>query len=202
MYLLGVWCYCPFAENRSWNEINLNKQSSSAFHSISPLSLSLSLSLSIYPLSLSGGGWRLCRLRPIAFYNTDWSLLSLSDDSPRIASGRSTADDTIAIDSRSHTNEETINLWQIGQSESRELARCRPQRWSTFNSSTEAGTAGYLNDDQLDRDCCPLRWWAKHQLRYPSVTALVRVLLAVPATSVPSERLFSKAGDVITKKRN
>ena len=60
----------------------------------------------------------------------------------------------------------------------------------------------YLNDDLLDRDCCPLQWWAKHQLRYPSVAAPARELLAVPATSVPGERLFSKAGDVITKKRN
>ena len=37
---------------------------------------------------------------------------------------------------------------------------------------------------------------------YPSVAAEAERLLAVPATSVASERLFSKAGNVITKKRN
>jgi len=34
------------------------------------------------------------------------------------------------------------------------------------------------------------------------VAAVARRMLAIPATSVPSERLFAMAGDVLTKKRN
>jgi len=49
---------------------------------------------------------------------------------------------------------------------------------------------------------CPLAWWAKNKATYPAVAAVVHHLLAIPATSVPSEWLFSKAGGVITKKRN
>jgi len=37
---------------------------------------------------------------------------------------------------------------------------------------------------------------------YPLVAKVARHLLAIPATSVASETLFSKAGDVITKKCN
>jgi len=49
---------------------------------------------------------------------------------------------------------------------------------------------------------CPLSQWAKNQATDPSVAAVARHMLAIPATSVSSERLFSKAGDVLTKKRN
>jgi len=44
------------------------------------------------------------------------------------------------------------------------------------------------------------RWTARH--KYPSVAAVDRRLLAIPATSVANKRLFSKAGNVITKKWN
>jgi len=54
----------------------------------------------------------------------------------------------------------------------------------------------------VDHDSCPLAWWATNQVNYPNVARLARKLLAVPATSVASERLFSKAGEVTTKKRN
>jgi len=39
---------------------------------------------------------------------------------------------------------------------------------------------------------CPLSWWAKNKATYSSVTAVARRMLAIPATSVQSERLFSK----------
>jgi hypothetical protein len=45
-------------------------------------------------------------------------------------------------------------------------------------------------------------WWQANQSKYPLTAKVAREMLCVPATSVPSERLFSKAGDVITKKRN
>ena len=48
----------------------------------------------------------------------------------------------------------------------------------------------------------PLQWWCENHLRFPLVAAIARQLLGVPATSVASERAFSKAGDIITKKRN
>ena len=50
-------------------------------------------------------------------------------------------------------------------------------------------------------DC--LFWWrGKRQQQYPRLSELARRVLAVPATSAASERLFSKAGLIITKKRN
>ncbi|CAD6885093.1 unnamed protein product [Tilletia caries] len=47
-----------------------------------------------------------------------------------------------------------------------------------------------------------LHYWSVNQSRYPSLAALARDLLAIPATSVPSEAAFSRGGEVITKRRN
>jgi len=60
----------------------------------------------------------------------------------------------------------------------------------------------YTSAPPVDHSSCPLAWWATNAANYPNVARLARKLLSVPATSVASERLFSKAGDVITKKRN
>jgi hypothetical protein len=48
----------------------------------------------------------------------------------------------------------------------------------------------------------PLSYWKDNQVKFPYMTRLVRRVLCVPATSAASERLFSTAGLIITKKRN
>ena len=60
----------------------------------------------------------------------------------------------------------------------------------------------YTSDAPIARSACPLQWWKTNHTAYPVIAQLARRLLSVPATSVASERLFSRAGDVITKKRN
>ena len=49
---------------------------------------------------------------------------------------------------------------------------------------------------------CSLEWWSTRQLQFPKLAALARKVLGVPATSAPSERLFSVAGLTVTKQRN
>ena len=49
---------------------------------------------------------------------------------------------------------------------------------------------------------CPLSWWRVRESKYPKLAWLARRVLAIPATSAPSERLFSRAGLIITEKRN
>ena len=45
-------------------------------------------------------------------------------------------------------------------------------------------------------------YWITRQSVYPSLFKLARIILSCPATSVPSERLFSNASDQMWAKRN
>jgi zinc finger BED domain-containing protein 1 (E3 SUMO-protein ligase ZBED1) len=48
----------------------------------------------------------------------------------------------------------------------------------------------------------PLKYWASNRSRFPILSAVAQVYLCIPATSVPSECLFSHAGYSIWERRN
>jgi hypothetical protein len=49
---------------------------------------------------------------------------------------------------------------------------------------------------------CPLQWWKNCQRKYKIISKLAIRLLCIPATSAPSERVFSVAGLTIAKERS
>jgi hypothetical protein len=59
----------------------------------------------------------------------------------------------------------------------------------------------FCNDDLLEPEKSPFDWWRSNCSKYPNVSKLAQTL-GIPATSVPSERLFSKAGLVISNRRS
>ena len=56
-------------------------------------------------------------------------------------------------------------------------------------------------EDELDHNMDPLQWWQLNSHRFPHLAKLARRMLSIQATSVPSERRFSAAGNVVTAKR-
>ena len=46
------------------------------------------------------------------------------------------------------------------------------------------------------------KWWTKHSSTYPSLYLAFKATLSIPATSIPSERIFSLAGFILCKRRS
>ena len=48
----------------------------------------------------------------------------------------------------------------------------------------------------------PLQWWKVRSANYKYLSKLAKKILCHTATSVPSERIFSTAGNVVSQKRS
>lgn len=59
----------------------------------------------------------------------------------------------------------------------------------------------YLREDKITFNQNPFEWWTSKKGKYPILAKIARIYLAAPATSTPSERLFSDAGNVLSEKR-
>jgi hypothetical protein len=69
-----------------------------------------------------------------------------------------------------------------------------------LNVNEELENYEYLPQEDPKTDS--IDWWKLFSNKYPSLSKFAFDILCIPATSVPSEQIFSKAGDLITKKRN
>ena len=52
------------------------------------------------------------------------------------------------------------------------------------------------------RNINPLSWWKSNEDKFPFLSKLSKELFGISATSVPSERLFSDVGNLITNRRS
>ena len=48
----------------------------------------------------------------------------------------------------------------------------------------------------------PLHWWREHEGEFPLLSCQAKRYLCIPGTSVPAERIFSTAGDIVTAQRS
>ena len=74
---------------------------------------------------------------------------------------------------------------------------------SEDHSATTNEVDRYLSVPIIDfKTGDPYLWWSQHTQEFQILSTLARRYLAAPATSVPSERLFSAAGELHDEKRN
>lgn len=75
---------------------------------------------------------------------------------------------------------------------------CRAQL-NRYIKDALSGVCPLEDDDGEFND--PLEWWKNNMVRYELVAHLARLYLAIPATSAPSERIWSRAARILTLKR-
>lgn len=56
----------------------------------------------------------------------------------------------------------------------------------------------YLQTQEVDSNTDPLTWWKSREVNFPRIAKLARQYLCIPATSTPSERVFSTGGNIVT----
>lgn len=60
----------------------------------------------------------------------------------------------------------------------------------------------YLNCELSSNDETILDWWRDNEIFFPRLAIIAKQMLAIPAFSVSSERVFSLAGNILSKKRS
>ena len=69
-------------------------------------------------------------------------------------------------------------------------------------SSLEKETKLYEHYSYAPKEEYILKWWKRHERVLPLLSNIAKRVLAIPASSAKSERVFSTGGNVVTKKRN
>ena len=67
--------------------------------------------------------------------------------------------------------------------------------------NVEGELKNYLNERKLKIDGDPFEWWRNRRDEYPVMSKLARKYLAVQGTSTPAERVISRLGTVLSKRR-
>ena len=76
----------------------------------------------------------------------------------------------------------------LGSTEEREAAMSSKDELEYFSK-----------EPVLDYNSDPFEWWRKNEEQFPTLSKLAKKLFCIPAISVPSKRIFSIAGNILTR---
>jgi hypothetical protein len=92
-------------------------------------------------------------------------------------------------------------VWQpVSQTRASVLHDIVHEQWQAF--LTDPGISLFVNTIDAEQGYnCGLQWWKENQVKYSYVWQYAERVLCIVASSAPSERVFSCAGNVVTNKR-
>lgn len=81
-------------------------------------------------------------------------------------------------------------------------AGCSEEDQGGCGSQVAEELNNYKSQKLLELSEDPLAWWSDRLVLFPTLSKLLRKYWCIPATAVPSERLFTAAGNLVNTKRN
>lgn len=125
-----------------------------------------------------------------------WCLTELTN----IISESRSRDGSISTPEETSINDndadEVEDLWSSFDKKMKNLTNCAPI------TNAAVLIKQYVESDYLDRRSNPLKFWEDRKNTNPDLYKMAIKYLCVPATSVPAERVFSKAGLLCNQRRN
>ncbi len=91
---------------------------------------------------------------------------------------------------------QSVGLWATFDEK---VARAQSHRTTGTDSFVEIRR--YFEGRVVERKEDPLEWWEKNGPQFPHIAVVAARVLAIPGSSVLSEQLFSKAGELISQRR-
>ncbi|KAL0883411.1 hypothetical protein ABMA27_016796 [Loxostege sticticalis] len=138
-----------------------------------------------------------------------WCLSELTNTVAESRS-RSESEGVIANESLQGTSAditESMDVVTVGTNNDDDLWSSFDERIQNVTESAPITNAAislkqYVEGDYLDRKSNPLIYWENRKHTYPDLYKMAMKYLCIPATSVPAERVFSKAGLLCNQRRN
>lgn len=78
----------------------------------------------------------------------------------------------------------------------------KKQKKGTHLSRAIVEVDRYIEEDNLDRKKDPIAYWKEEGGQFPHLKPIAKKYMCCLCTSVPCERMFSKAGQLISDRRN
>lgn len=134
---------------------------------------------------------------PVACANAIKHLKEMVSNNRMVLSSSSSEEDN-------SESAKVFNLWEYHQrlAHKRSSSRASSSRKTNSNSPSDQLVMNYLSAPVTPLKQNPLETWEDMKSVYPLIYIEAQKVFCVVATSVPSERLFSKAGATLSKERN